>query len=201
VSSRRGGHRSRARRFERDPAAGAGTIASVSRNPWLALAPFTAVGVLVGHALAYRLTGTPTGPTHDYLEHAPQVLALLMVVAAGLTAFAGRHPRRAPWQFALAAPLVFVLQEHLERLVHTGHIPLLLTSPTFLVGLVLQVPLALVVTAVARRLLEAVAAPLWRSRPRVRALSVPVALPAPLDLSPSSRRPFAARAPPAPAAS
>lgn len=123
---------------------------------WLVIAPFGAAGVLVGHAFAYRLTGTPPGEPHDYLAHAPQVLALLVLAAAGLASLIGRSPRACLWQFALAAPVAFVLQEHLERVVHTGHVPWLLTSPVLLVGLLLQAPIALLSAFVARRLLAAV---------------------------------------------
>jgi hypothetical protein len=66
-------------------------------------------------------------------------------------------PRSAPPTrvFPVVALATFVVQEHLERLVHGG-VPLLLTSPAFLVGLVLQLPVALVAWGLARWLLRAV---------------------------------------------
>jgi hypothetical protein len=75
-------------------------------------------------------------------------------------------------QFALAAPVAFVLQEHLEGVVHTGHVPWLLTSPVLLVGLLLQAPIALLSAFVAHRLLAAVI-DLARARgPQLRWLSL-----------------------------
>ena len=51
--------------------------------------------------------------------------------------------RRSPWAFALVAPLGFVAQEHVERLAHMGELPWLSTTLMFLLGLALQVPIAL----------------------------------------------------------
>jgi len=164
---------------------------------WLAVAPFGAGGVLVAHTLAYRLTSTPDGGVHDYLDHAPQVLALLALVALALTAVAGKNVRPSIWPFPLAGVTAFVLQEHLERLVHSGHVPLLLTTPAFLVGLVLQVPAALLAMLLARRLLQA-AAGAARNRPlQVRHLSFVVRAPSVLPVGPSVFPPGPARGPPA----
>ena len=121
---------------------------------WLAVSPIVAAGVLVAHALAYRLTSTPAGPAHDYLEHAPQILLLLALVGVALAGLGSRLRAPAASLFPVAALATFVLQEHLERLVH-GELPFLLASPVFFVGLVLQVPVALVVRLLARRLLDA----------------------------------------------
>lgn len=132
---------------------------------WFVLAPVMAGGVLVAHALAYRLTATPLGPSHDYLAHAPQVLLILVVVGlvvAGLGARFDAPPARA---FPPAVLATFAIQEHLERLVHQGQLPFLLTTPVFLVGMALQVPVALVAWLLARHLL-AVACPAPRLRPR-----------------------------------
>ena len=54
------------------------------------------------------------------------------------------------WFFAL--PLIaFAVQEHLERLLHSGHLPLAaVLEPTFVVGLALQVPFGLAALALAR---------------------------------------------------
>ena len=38
---------------------------------WLVVSPVIAAGVLVAHALAYRLTATPTDPFHEYLALSP----------------------------------------------------------------------------------------------------------------------------------
>jgi hypothetical protein len=132
---------------------------------WLAVSPITAAGVLLAHALAYRLTGTPAGPLHDYLDHAPQVVlvAALVGLAAGLGA---RRSSVAAWPFAVAAVATFAVQEHAERLLHTGELPWLLTSPVFLVGLLLQIPVAVVVWWLAGRLLQALVIECER-RPRL----------------------------------
>ena len=126
---------------------------------WLVVSPVLAGGVLVAHSLAYRLTGTPTAPFHSYLEHVPQIL--LLTTLAGL-ALGGLGPRRLQAPPVAAFPVValtaFAAQEHLERLVHGAGVPFLLTTPAFLVGLVLQIPFALVAWALARWLLGAVQA-------------------------------------------
>jgi hypothetical protein len=122
---------------------------------WLVVSPVVAAGVLIAHSVAYRLTSTPTDPFHAYLGHAPQVLLLLAI--AGIVVAALGRPRSAPpaHVFPVVALATYVVQEHVERIVHGG-VPLLLTSPAFLVGLALQVPVALVAWGLARWLLRAV---------------------------------------------
>jgi hypothetical protein len=123
---------------------------------WLVVSPVMVAGVLVGHALAYRLTSTPTDGLHTYLGHAPQVLLVLTLCGLVLAGISGRGSAPAPRMFPLVAVSTFVVQEHIERVVHDGAVPLLLTSPSFVVGLVLQIPVALVAWALARWLLGAV---------------------------------------------
>jgi len=164
---------------------------------WLAVAPFGAGGVLVAHTLAYRLTSTPDGGVHDYFDHTPQVLALLALVALAFTAVAGKNMRPSIWPFPLAGVTAFVLQEHLERLVHSGHVPWLLTTPAFLVGLVLQVPAAILAALFARRLLQAAAGATCTRPPQVRHVSLVVRVPSFLPLPPSVFPPGLARGPPA----
>ena len=122
---------------------------------WLLVSPIVAAGVLIAHSVAYRLTSTPTDPFHAYLGHAPQVLILIAI--AGIVVAALGRPRSAPpaHVFPVVALATFVVQEHVERVVHGG-VPMLLTSPAFLVGLVLQVPVALVAWGLARWILRAV---------------------------------------------
>jgi hypothetical protein len=120
---------------------------------WLVVSPVVAAGVLTGHWLAYRLTSTPTDPFHAYLEHAPQVLLLLAIAGAILAALAARVDAPPVRAFPLVAVATFVLQEHVERVAHGDGIPMLLTSPAFVVGLALQIPVALAAWAVARWLL------------------------------------------------
>lgn len=132
-------------------------ILAVTRRTiaWAAVMPLAAAGVLVGHALAYALTGADPGPPHEYLDHVPQVLAVLSSLGLASLAFQQRRvgtPSALP--FALVAVVGFAGQEHVERLAHTGQMPWLLTDPTFVVGVVLQIPVALVCLALARRVLR-----------------------------------------------
>ncbi len=162
---------------------------------WLAVLPFVAGGVLVSHALAYRLTGTPGGSLHAYLEHAPQVVVLAALVGLALAGLASRLRAPAAWPFAAAALLVFVVQEHAERVVHTGEVPWLLTSPAFLVGLLLHVPVALAAWALARRLLHSL------TETRAPRALFPSLLPAVLrphaiELRPLALSPLGSRGPP-----
>jgi hypothetical protein len=120
---------------------------------WLLVTPLAAVGVLAAHAAAYAVTATSLGEEHGYLEHAPQVAGLLASLALVGLALQERSLRpRSAWWVAPIAPLGFTCQEHLERLVHTGQLPFLLTSPTFLVGLALQLPVAAVCVVLVRRI-------------------------------------------------
>jgi hypothetical protein len=126
---------------------------------WLLVTPLAAAGVLVAHAAAYRLTGTPTGSLHAYLDHVPQVVAVLATIGlVGLALQQRSVGSRSIRAFALAAPAAFVCQEHVERLLHTGELPWLLTTPSFLVGLALQVPVAVLCVLVARRVVGTLAA-------------------------------------------
>jgi hypothetical protein len=57
--------------------------------------------------------------------------------------------------FALLAPAAFVVQEHLETLLHTGAAPFgTVLQPTFLAGLLLQIPFAVAGYAIARSLIR-----------------------------------------------
>lgn len=135
---------------------------------WTLTLPLVGASVLVGHALAYRLTGAAAGSMHDYLGHAPQVLALLAVVGLLGLAIDQRGERVATMPFAGLGVAVFAAQEHLERVAHTGDLPLLLTDPAFLVGLVLQVPVGLVAVWIARRLAAVLGgAPSQTARPPI----------------------------------
>jgi hypothetical protein len=138
---------------------------------WVVAAGLAAVGSVWAHALAYQLV--EPGSTaharlladsgHGYLEHTPLALAIVLSVvglALGLraaAAYSGRRPGRPPaWSFALAPLAAFALQEHLERLLHDAAFPLTAAlEPTFLVGILLQIPFALAALFVARALLGA----------------------------------------------
>ena len=139
------------------------------------MVPFAAASILVGHAIAYRATGAPLGPAHGYLAHVPQVVFVLASIALVGLAADTRGRRRSPVGLASLAAVGFAVQEHLERLIHTGHVPLLLANPTFLLGVALQLPLAALVWLLARRVADAIAAPSRRAAPRLSALTLPLA--------------------------
>ena len=131
---------------------------------WILVTPVAAAGVLATHALAYRITGTHPGPVHEYLAHVPQVVFVLASLAlVGLACQERSLSRFSAWWVAPLAPLGFATQEHVERLVHTGQLPFLLMSPTFVLGLALQVPVALVCVLVVQRVLGTL--PAVRRRP------------------------------------
>ncbi len=125
---------------------------------WALVTPIAAAGVLVTHALAYRLTGTPAGEVHAYLDHVPQVV--LVLASLGLLGLALQErslSRASTWWFAPLAPLGFAAQEHLERVAHTGELPWLLTTSTFLLGLVLQLPVVALCVLIVRRVVGTLA--------------------------------------------
>lgn len=145
---------------------------------WLIVGPAVLAGVLAGHELAYRITGTSEGPAHDYLDHAPQIVLFLLVLGLTTARLGARMRVPAAWQLPVAAVATFVVQEHVERLVHTGGVPWILTSPVFLVGLALQLPIALVAWLVTRGVLEALAQPARARAHRVSRPLVSVPIPA-----------------------
>ena len=126
---------------------------------WLVAVPL-APRELAGGALPrvpHRYPGTPlrarvllaTG--HGYLDRLPLVLgaagaiALVALLVAAIDASRGQAPRALPpWAFALLAPAAFVIQEYLERSLHAGTFAWhTAAAPTFLPGLLAQVPFAL----------------------------------------------------------
>lgn len=125
-------------------------------RPWLLITPLSALGLLLGHKLAYSLTGTPQEQFHQYLNHLPEiglVLALLALVGAS---FVERGSRIALWPFPAVAITGFVLQEHVERLTHTGAVPFMFDKPVFLIGLCIQLVVAIAAWFCARLLLRIV---------------------------------------------
>jgi hypothetical protein len=141
------------------------------RLAWLAALPAMLAGTEAAHAFAYRLVFPQdevrlhvlalTG--HGYLAWLPLVLgasgavALVGLAAAVLDAARGRTVRELPaWAFGLLPPCAFALQELLELSLHTGTFAWhAFAEPTFLPGLVLQLPFALLAYLCARLLLRA----------------------------------------------
>ncbi|HEU5211227.1 MAG TPA: hypothetical protein VFU10_00495 [Gaiellaceae bacterium] len=138
---------------------------------WLFALPLMLAGSQAAHVLAYRWVYPSTDVRlhalfvtgHGYLDRLPFVLAaggavaLVALVFAAADAARGRHVERLPASaFALLPPVAFVLQEVLERSVHTGSfVWQAVEAPTFLPGLLLQLPFALAAYLVARVLLRA----------------------------------------------
>ncbi len=127
-----------------------------SLRPWLLTLPLAAAGTLAGHALAYRAVGIAGDDLHGYLAHLPRLLVLLLVLGLVGASLVEQDARLAAWPFPAVAVAGFVVQEHLERLAHDGSLPVLVGQPVFLLGLALQLPVALLVWILARLLLRVV---------------------------------------------
>ena len=167
-----------------------------SRVAWGLTVSLAVGGWLAAHCVAY-LTAAPSahermhalaGSGHGYLRFMPYLLglalglALACFVASAVSGARGRSPRAPSFgRFGLVPPLAFVVQEHVERLLHAGAFPLdLVFRPVFAVGLLLQIPFALAAIALARFLFSlgvAVGRRLTRTRRRPRTAAAPVAAP------------------------
>jgi hypothetical protein len=139
------------------------------RLAWLVSLPLMAVTSLLAHSVSYRIASpgehervrllAETG--HAHLAYRPLlVAALLTLVLLGLVVLAfeaARGRSRPPSSsfsiapFALLPLLGFVVQEHLERLIHDNSFPFgaVLERP-FLLGVLLQIPFALAALLLAR---------------------------------------------------
>lgn len=135
----------------------------------LIAAPIAVMGSLLAHQVDYAIQAPSSvaramllaSTGHGYLRHLPMILAACLAtgfvgavveplvrkrVGGGVTS----------WPMALVAPLAFAIQEHLERLIHDGAFPAhLVTQPTFLMGVALQIPFALLAWGVARTIMLA----------------------------------------------
>jgi hypothetical protein len=140
---------------------------------WLLSFPLMVVGSQVAHVLAYRWEypnahvrlGELLSTGHSYMGSSAYVPMLLgFVLAAELVGLgwvcAGsvRRDLQRPvpaWAFALLPTLGFTLQEFCERLLSGASFPWwMVLQPTFRVGLLLQLPFALVAYLVAKALLR-----------------------------------------------
>jgi hypothetical protein len=185
---------------------------------WLLVLPLMLAGSQVVHVFAYRWVYPSSrvrlhallSTGHGYMDRLPLVLGVAAAVAfvsllvAVADAARGRSLRGLPaWAFALLPLLTFVVQEILERSLHSGtFVWQAVEAPTFVPGLVLQLPFAAAAYLVARLLLRTVSA-LGRiigarrsvSRPSSVAPSVRVPLvvclprPAPLASAAAGRAP------------
>ncbi len=133
-------------------------------------APLVLLGVFMAHQASYIAVAghdeasrllAQTG--HGYLDHAPTgliVLAGTLVVAIAFDALRAVYSGEAGidlalWPFAAAGPAAFFVQEHLERYLADGGIPWAAAlEPTFILGLLLQAPAAVLTYGIARRLMH-----------------------------------------------
>jgi hypothetical protein len=138
---------------------------------WGLALPLALVGSQAAHAVAYALVYPQAGTRaltlfatgHAYLGYVPLLLAGAGAAAAvalavtALDAAVGRPVRDVPaWAFALVPPAGFAIQELLELSLHTGTLGWrAVLAPTFLPGLLLQLPFALAAYVAARLLLRA----------------------------------------------
>lgn len=125
-------------------------------------------GSISAHGLSYRIVAPDPSARadllqhtgHAYLEQLPLALGMLgaLLLAALVLRVASSRDgtQRLSARVVFLLPLVaFSLQEHVERFVHDGSFPLAAAlEPTFLVGLLLQLPFALAAYAIAVALLD-----------------------------------------------
>ena len=139
-----------------------------SRLAWVLSLGLLAAGWAMAHGVAYRIV-VPDGlerrqlleaTGHSYLDPAPVFSLCLTLVALGLVACLlsrdAKGPVRnpSPWLVASLPLLGFAVQEHLERFIHDGQVPFTAAlEPTFVIGLLLQLPFALAALLFARALL------------------------------------------------
>ena len=135
---------------------------------WALTLPLVLAGTQAAHALAYDLVYPQAherillSTGHGYLTWLPLALglggavALAALCVAAADAARGRPERALPaWGFALLPPAAFAIQEVLELSLHTGAFDArAVLAPTFLPGLLLQLPLALAAYVAARLLLR-----------------------------------------------
>ena len=132
---------------------------------WLLALPLMTAGSLAAHELAYRLVeadagrraGLLGGSGHAYLEATPFVLGTAAAfLAAGLLVLArnawrgSRQYRPAAWPIALLPVVGFAVQEHAERIGSDASALAAATEPTFLAGVALQLPFAVLALLAAR---------------------------------------------------
>ena len=141
-----------------------------SRTAWLLTLPILLVGETVGHAFVARVFDPHDGrhglflqAARDYLEYAHAALALFLAATAvvlvrrAVASFRQAGPKPLPsWRLAGIPSLAFLLQEHLEHLIHDGNLGLLTAAePAVVVGVALQLPCGLFAVWLMRTLLRA----------------------------------------------
>lgn len=125
----------------------------IRRALWLSPLPLVAAGSLAAHGLVYRLAAPAAHDHAQPVSHAPiawyacaalcGAIALVGLIAIAVWSVHRAAPVRPPyWLVALVPPLGFAAQEQIGRVFHTGA---LTTMPeaSFVLGLLLQLPIAL----------------------------------------------------------
>jgi hypothetical protein len=152
-------------------------------------------GWLIAHALAYRLIASGDESSgalvertgHGHLAFSPYLIGLsatvlLLALAAAVVAGATRRtPPVVPVAPYVLLPLLDFVSHTVFESMHDGHVASVATAlePVFLVGLALQVPLALAALLLARAALAWAEGlgrgltPRWRPRPLALALPAP----------------------------
>ena len=190
------------------------------RLAWLVALPLVVAGSQLAHVFAYRWVYPSAhvrmhvllSSGHGYMAWLPLVFGmvaaavLVSLLVAIVDAAHGRSVRALPaWAFALLPLATFVLQEILERSLHTGtFFWQAVESPTFVPGIILQLPFAAAAYLIAWLLLRTATAlgnfiVERRHRRPLRALRrvafpLPVQLPRPTPMAAAA----AGRAPPLP---
>jgi hypothetical protein len=138
------------------------------RLAWFVTLPIAVIGYQSAHATVNALLGSPASARSELLlRHGPGAglvpflgCVALAVVAAALAGRAAgtwpaHHSAASRIPFAVIAPALFIVQEHLETALRTGAVPLgAVIEPTFLPGLLLQIPFAIAGYAIARALVR-----------------------------------------------
>jgi hypothetical protein len=137
---------------------------------WLVAVPLILAGTQLAHTVAYRLVYPQAharllhllATGHTYAAWLPLALGiaaacvLVSLVLTAADASLGRASRPMPaWAFGVLPPLAFAAQELLELSFHTGTFAWqAVLAPTFLPGLLLQLPVGVLAYVAARLLLR-----------------------------------------------
>jgi hypothetical protein len=126
---------------------------------WLVALPLMLAATAAAHALDYRLVVPNAGARATLLAatgHGSGDWVPLLLAASISTAVVARAGAHRIGPFLALPSLTFVLQEHLERLLHDGAFPWhLVGDPTFAPGLALTLPFGFAAYFAARAILYA----------------------------------------------